>query len=158
MAAKLSNNVLEMKFMKKTKEKCEKEAEEERRKNLFDSEIPEHLIKGGDLCIMEPSFVPCLQLLNGRFSYRGMNPEIEKLMEENNLKNLDKLKQMDGISAKEMADRYSTLVDSMQKKFTTKRKWTEQNKNKNEDEDVVICSSSYKTNNKRFKFRKPIDT
>ncbi|GBN98139.1 hypothetical protein AVEN_265231-1, partial [Araneus ventricosus] len=75
--AKLSSNVLEMKFMKKSKEKSEMEAEEEKRKIMFESEIPDDLIKGGDLCVMEPSFVPCLQLLSGRFSFKGMNPEIE---------------------------------------------------------------------------------
>ncbi|PRD32959.1 UNVERIFIED_CONTAM: hypothetical protein NCL1_18894 [Trichonephila clavipes] len=44
---KLSSHVLEMKFMKKSKEKCEMEAEEEKRKILFESEIPDALIKGG---------------------------------------------------------------------------------------------------------------
>ncbi|GFY61039.1 uncharacterized protein TNIN_445071 [Trichonephila inaurata madagascariensis] len=91
--------------MKKSKEKCEMEAEEEKRKILFESEIPDALIKGGDLCIMEPSFVPCLQLLNGRFSFKGANPEIERLMEESEQRDPEKLKKMDGVSDQEMAGR-----------------------------------------------------
>ncbi|GFR04893.1 m-phase phosphoprotein 6 [Trichonephila clavata] len=143
---KLSSHVLEMKFMKKSKEKCEMEAEEEKRKILFESEIPDALIKEGDLCVMEPSFVPCLQLLNGRFSFKGANPEIERLMEENEQKDLEKLKKMDGVSDQEMAERYSTLVSSMKKKFSTKRKWTAEN---GASDDDVISSDDEK--NSRYK-------
>jgi len=142
---------------KKSKEKCEQEAEEEKRKVLFESEIPDSLIKGGDLCIMESSFVPCLQLLNGRFSFKGMNPEIEKLMEENNLKNIDKLKQMDGISDKEMAERYSSLL-GMKRKFTNKRKWAAENTIDAED-DIIVCSDEPQFKNKKsLKFRIPQDS
>ncbi|GFS36921.1 uncharacterized protein NPIL_317221 [Nephila pilipes] len=160
--AKLSSNVLEMKFMKKSKEKCEMEAEEEKRKILFESEIPDALIRGGDLCVMEPSFVPCLQLLNGRFSFKGMNPEIEKLMEEGEQNNLEKLKQMDGISNTEMVERYTTLMSSMQKKFTTKRKWVAKDDSCEEEDDiddVVICSNkTKKRKDKPLKFRRPPDS
>ncbi|XP_055950262.1 M-phase phosphoprotein 6-like [Argiope bruennichi] len=151
--AKLSSNVLEMKFMKKSKEKSELEAEEERRKIMFESEIPDALIRGGDLCIIEPSFVPCLQLLNGRFSFKGMNPEIEKLMREDEQKDLDKLKKMDGISDQEMAERYSSLV-AIKKKFTSKRKWTAENN----DDDDVSCSPERSYADKPLKFRKPKDS
>lgn len=154
--AKLSSNVLEMKFMKKSKEKCEMEAEEEKRKILFESEIPDALIKEGDLCVMEPSFVPCLQLSNGRFSFKGANREIEKLMEEIEQKDPEKLKQMDGISDKEMAERYSTLVGTIKKKFTSKRKWAAENA---ADDDVIVYScDAKKSKNKPLKFRRPPDS
>ncbi|GBM99585.1 hypothetical protein AVEN_167943-1 [Araneus ventricosus] len=151
--AKLSSNVLEMKFMKKSKEKSEMEAEEEKRKIMFESEISDDLIKGGDLCVMEPSFVPCLQLLSGRFSFKGMNPEIEKLMREDEQKDLDKLRKMDGISDQEMAQRYSSMV-AIKKKFTTKRKWTAENK----DDDDIVCVSPGTNKDKPLKFRKPKDS
>ncbi|KFM59940.1 M-phase phosphoprotein 6, partial [Stegodyphus mimosarum] len=141
--AKLSSNVLQMKFMKKSKEKCEKEAEEERRKIMFENEFSDTLIREGNLCRMESSFIPCLQLLNGRFSFRGVNPEIEKLMEENEMKDMEKLKKMDGISNQEMAQRYSTLIGTMKRKFTSKRKWTAENDG---DDDVLCCTPLHTSN------------
>ncbi|XP_054714939.1 M-phase phosphoprotein 6-like [Uloborus diversus] len=150
----LSSTLLNLKFMKKSKEKCENDAEEEKRKILFDSEIPDDLIRGGDLCIMEPSFVPCLQLWNGRLSFKGMNPEIEKLMVEDEMKDMDKFKKMDGVSDSEMVQRYTSLIGTVQKKFTPKRK-----RNVEPEDDVICCSTpeaaSFKNKDKRPKFRKP---
>ncbi|KAG8175445.1 hypothetical protein JTE90_001816 [Oedothorax gibbosus] len=152
---KLSSGVLEMKFMKKSKEKCQEEAEEEKRKSLFESEIPDELIKGSDFCVMEPSFVPCEKLIYGRLSFLGMNPEIEKLMEETEQKDMDKLKRMDGISNKEMAERYTSLIGNMKKKFTTKRKWAAENVQNSDDEETSPRVNKSQRTDKPLKFKKP---
>ncbi|GIY23782.1 uncharacterized protein CEXT_432971 [Caerostris extrusa] len=139
----------------KSKEKSEREAEERKIRNIFetDSDVS---IKGGNVYVMEPSFVPILQLVNGRFSFKGMNPEIEKLMEENEQKDPEKLKQMDGISNQVMAERYSTLINTMQKKFTPKRKWVTQKDD--DDDDEIYCSYDSTKKSNKLKFRKPNDS
>lgn len=78
--ASLSKNVLSMKFMQRTKEKIEEK-----------QEVETLIGKVGDDCKDRPeidvwktedSYVPCQNLLFGRMSFRGFNPEIERLMAE----------------------------------------------------------------------------
>uniref|UniRef100_A0A6M2DJY0 Putative m-phase phosphoprotein 6 n=1 Tax=Xenopsylla cheopis TaxID=163159 RepID=A0A6M2DJY0_XENCH len=77
---KLSKSILEMKFMKKTKEKFMKEEEDEESRNMYSNEITDRMNKNSQY-IEEPSLAICENLLVGRLSYKGMNPEIERLLE-----------------------------------------------------------------------------
>lgn len=79
--ARLSKSILDMKFMKRTKEKVLKEEDDERSRAMYSSEITEKMKKGDCPYIMESSYVPCENLTDGRYSFRGMNPEIERLIE-----------------------------------------------------------------------------
>ena len=54
---KLSKNVLEMKFMKRTKEKTEIEAENEERQAMFANSITTAMKHQGSRFITEPSYV-----------------------------------------------------------------------------------------------------
>lgn len=73
-------------------------------------------------CIIEPSFVPCENLIVGRLSFLGMNPEIERIMELEQTANDQKKKVNEkDVSDLEMANRYNTLVGTVSRKFSTKR-------------------------------------
>lgn len=128
--------------MKRSKEKIEQKKEELEKKALFETEIIDLLKKEGKRFLIEPSYAPCEQLVFGRMSFKGMNPEIEKLMEEKQAIPLAQLKKMGGISDKEFAQRYSTLNDTIAKKFNKKRKRS----------DNFLSEGT-----KKLKFRKPDD-
>ena len=75
--------------------------------------------------IEEQSFLLCEDLLYGRMSFRGFNPEVEKLMLQMNTKNKaeeveEQTVELD-VSDEEMARRYETLVGTIGKKFAKKR-------------------------------------
>nr|CAH0109201.1 unnamed protein product [Daphnia galeata] len=76
----LSKNLLEMKFMKRTKEKTEKELEDEERQEAFANEITSAMLSHGSKFLMESSYSACENLSFGRMSFKGANPEIEKIM------------------------------------------------------------------------------
>lgn len=62
--------------------------------------------------IIEPSFVFCERLIEGRLSFQGMNPEIERLMELEEIAKRGKLGKAENdneaeISDSEMANRWS---------------------------------------------------
>ncbi|XP_073826414.1 M-phase phosphoprotein 6 [Musca autumnalis] len=78
---KLSKGILEMKFMQRTKEKVNKEMEAEEGREMYSNEITERMKNSKSNFIIEPSFVHCENLIEGRLSFRGMNPEIERLLE-----------------------------------------------------------------------------
>lgn len=121
--AKLSKGLLDMKFMKKTKERVEKEEDDAEGQAMYSSEITEEMKQSGNINFSEVSIVGCRDLIEGRLSFRGMNPEIEKLMNDEYAKKLDeaeKRKEKD-VTDVEMAKGYSTLVDTMDKKFQNKR-------------------------------------
>lgn len=66
----------------------------------------------------------CEQLRDGRVSYQGMNPEIEKLMEleENARLAKTQLKRETDVSDEQMAKRWKpSEVTTMENKFKTKR-------------------------------------
>lgn len=71
-----------MKFMKRTKEKVEKQEFQEEGEEYFGNELTKRMKKDSERFIIEPSYVFCEKLVDGRISFQGMNPEIEKLMEE----------------------------------------------------------------------------
>ncbi|KAF2881375.1 hypothetical protein ILUMI_24818 [Ignelater luminosus] len=121
--AKLSKGLLDMKFMKKTKERVEKEEDDAEGQAMYSSEITEEMKQSGNINFSQVSIVGCKDLIEGRLSFKGMNPEIEKLMNDEYAKKLDeaeKRKEKD-VTDTEMAKGYSTLVDTMDKKFQNKK-------------------------------------
>lgn len=76
----------------------------------------------GHLIFIESNISQCKDLLDGRLSFGGMNPEIEKLMSNDYVKKFEaseKAKEKD-VSDVEMAKGYSTLVNTMNNKFKSK--------------------------------------
>lgn len=85
---KLPKSVLDMKFMKKTKERIEREIENiQGHESLYSNIITSEMRSATGNYISESSFIYCEDLMEGRLSFKGMNPEIERLMELKNQKN-----------------------------------------------------------------------
>merc|ERR1712071_31501 len=117
----LSKNLLEMKFMKRTKEKTEKELEDEERQTTFANEITSAMLSHGSNFIMENSYVVCENLSFGRMSFKGANVEIEKLMKKAaNMKNpgsaVDQVL-LDEKDADVKADEVVSLTQTIGRKF-----------------------------------------
>lgn len=127
-----------------------KQLEEEEKKIISDEhwflDLPE-LKEKESFIIEERSFLPCEDFLYGRMSFKGFNPEIEKLMVQMNCKTTaeeevleDGKMEMD-VSDEEMARRYESLVGSIKKKFAKKR---DHKVIQEEDENSNIKSSKVK--------------
>ncbi|XP_058129494.1 M-phase phosphoprotein 6 [Anopheles ziemanni] len=128
---KLSKGILQMKFMSRTKEKVEKEADAEKGRALYASEITDKMLHESIKYILEPSYVPCEDLIDGRVSYGGMNPEIERIIaietgidiaKQQREEAVKDAKMTTDVPDAEMAKFYSTVVNSMNKKYQTKPK------------------------------------
>ncbi|KAK2880661.1 M-phase phosphoprotein 6 isoform X2 [Channa argus] len=131
-SVKLSKNLLRMKFMQRGLDAETKKQLEEVEKRIISDEhwyldLPELKAKE-NLIIEEKSFVPCEELNYGRMSFKGFNPEVEKLMALLNPKHEEMKREEEEISRmqtdvtdEEMALRYESLVTSMKKKFLKKR-------------------------------------
>lgn len=140
---KLSKNLLRMKFMQRGLDsETKKQLEEEERKMISDEhwylDLPE-LKEKESFIVEEQSFSLCEDLLYGRMSFRGFNPEVEKLMLQMNSKNRAEAAEEDetvevDVSDEEMARRYETLVGTIGKKFVKKR----DRANYEEDENGTI--------------------
>ncbi|KAL3281001.1 hypothetical protein HHI36_004225 [Cryptolaemus montrouzieri] len=120
----LSKGILEMKFMKKSKEKALKQLEDEESRKLYSKEISEEMKRTGNIVFIETSVFNCKNMVEGRFSFGGMNPDIEKLMANDYvdmLNQIEESKEKD-ITDIEMAKGYSSVVETMQKKFNKKTK------------------------------------
>ncbi|CAG9860054.1 unnamed protein product [Phyllotreta striolata] len=124
----LSKTILEMKFMKKTKEKVEKALEDKEGNAMYSNEITEEMRRSGNLVFVSTSITNCKNLIDGRLSFGGMNADIEKIManEFAKLVEQEEKKKEKDVTDVEMAQGYSTLVNNMAKKFNKKSK----NKNK----------------------------
>ncbi|XP_071447248.1 M-phase phosphoprotein 6 [Hetaerina americana] len=123
---KLSKNILEMKFMKRSKDKAEKEKEDEDRQIMFSHEITPGMKESR--YILERSFVPCEDLISGRLSFHGFNPAVECIMkaqaeEEEARAQIEKeaaeRKAEKDISDEEMAWQYGALSGTLSRKFKT---------------------------------------
>ncbi|KAG8227577.1 hypothetical protein J437_LFUL000677 [Ladona fulva] len=121
---KLSKNILEMKFMKRSKEKAEKEKEDEERQIMFSHEITPGMKESN--YVLEPSFIPCEDLILGRLSYHGFNPVVERMMqeridEEESKARVEKAaaerRAEKDVSDEEMAWKYGTLSGTISRKF-----------------------------------------
>lgn len=119
---RLSKGILEMKFMKRTKEKVEKEDADAEGRAMYANEITEKMIHGSNF-IIEPSYVSCENLISGRLSFRGMNPEIERLMELDKAEKQGKLQETNrstmeaDVNDDEMVEYYSNVVKTMKRKY-----------------------------------------
>lgn len=122
---KLPKSILEMKFMKKSKEKIEKELEiTEGYDDLYSNVITNQMRQASGNFITEPSFIYCESLIEGRVSYKGMNPEIERLMELESKPEEDMLKD---VSDEILAKKFQSLKRTKQRSHkdfgpTAKRK------------------------------------
>uniref|UniRef100_A0A674JFT2 M-phase phosphoprotein 6 n=1 Tax=Terrapene triunguis TaxID=2587831 RepID=A0A674JFT2_9SAUR len=126
-----------------------KQLEEEEKKIISEEhwylDLPE-LKEKESFIIEERSFMPCEDLLYGRMSFKGFNPEIEKLMIQMNSRykkeeiEADDTAEAD-VSDEEMARRYETLVGTIGKKFLKKR---DQRVLQDEDENSNMTPSKAK--------------
>ncbi|XP_008291804.1 M-phase phosphoprotein 6 isoform X1 [Stegastes partitus] len=93
-----------------------------------------------NLIIEERSFVPCEDLRFGRVSFKGFNPEVEKLMvlmnpkeEKEERDEEDERRMQTDVTDEEMALRYESLVGSMKKKFAKKRERAAMDEDENQN-------------------------
>ncbi|KAM7002248.1 M-phase phosphoprotein 6 [Tautogolabrus adspersus] len=158
-SVKLSKNLLRMKFMQRGLDaETKKQLEEDEKRIISDEhwylDLPELKTKE-NLIIEEKSFVPCEELKYGRISFKGFNPEVEKLMllmnpkDETEKEEEEPSRMQTDVTDEEMALRYESLVGSMKKKFAKKRE-----RAATEEEDVN--QNVVETNTKRA-FLKPQD-
>ncbi|XP_028050390.1 M-phase phosphoprotein 6 [Monomorium pharaonis] len=141
----LSKSILDMKFMKRTKDKVEKEQFQEEGEEYFGSELTSRMKKASGNFFMEPSYVFCEKLIDGRLSFQGMNPAIEKLMEtkENAKRTKEEVKEVD-VSDEQMTVQWK----KMRAKFDTMNRHRKPyHKKNNEDEPLE----------KKVKFSNSID-
>ena len=109
--------------MKRTKERTQIEIENEERQTMFADFISDAMKHQGSRFIGEPSYVNIENLSFGRMAFNGMNPEIEKMAEEERLKveeAEDKKREKD-VQDEEMTEFYSSMASTISKKFATKR-------------------------------------
>ncbi|KAI0225639.1 M-phase phosphoprotein 6 [Lamellibrachia satsuma] len=158
----LSRNLLGMKFMQRSAARKEYEKNELKQRIIDDEhwviDIPT-LEKDESQYVIESSYAKLNSLQFGRQSYQRFNPEIEKLMQSNNvekgLADAEEREQEMGVSDDEMTERYSSLVGTISKKFAKKRKSDGQC---NTSQDGDGNASAKKTKKKRKKqFMKPTD-
>ncbi|KAK3914015.1 M-phase phosphoprotein 6 [Frankliniella fusca] len=154
----LSKGILDMKFMKKSKEKVEREQQDLESQDLFANDITKALKSSkGSQFIIEHSMVPIETLLNGRMSFKGMNPEIERLMEQEtrDLQEQEKARQRLESNKPEISDSEMAkhLGKTISKKFNSKRNGHGSDDSEESDEDAEPESSPPK----RGKFLKPSD-
>ncbi|XP_065202923.1 M-phase phosphoprotein 6 [Planococcus citri] len=123
---KLSKNLLEMKFMRTSRDRIVQETEDEESRVLFGN-ISDELKSSSSKYILQPSWAICEGLKCGRRSFRGMNPVIERIMaldedDKTGVKRQIKEEDVD-VTAEEMAkfrQEESTLVETVAKKFRPK--------------------------------------
>lgn len=108
-----------MKFMKRTKEKVEREQFQEEGEEYFGNELTKRMKQESERFIIEPSYIFCENLIEGRLSFHGVNPEIEKLMEaeQNNNNAVEEAKKEKDISDEQMAENWK---GNNKKKMKTK--------------------------------------
>lgn len=94
---------------------------------------------------MEPSYVFCEKLINGRLSFQGMNPAIEKLMEAKNNTKVETKQEAD-ISDEQMTIQWK----KMRMKF-------DKNRHKKQQHRQISDASEGETLKKKPKFLKPAD-
>ncbi|XP_035742115.1 M-phase phosphoprotein 6-like [Vespa mandarinia] len=141
--SKLSKSILQMKFMKRTKEKVEKQMIEKEGEEYFSGQLSIQMKNESEKFIIEPSYVFCEKLIDGRLSFQGMNPELEKLLE---IENVDKQIELEKKQEADVTD------EQMVKQWINLRK--KKNKFKRTKK---IKNNINQPLNKNPKFLKPID-
>ncbi|KAI1277989.1 M-phase phosphoprotein 6 [Halotydeus destructor] len=105
----LSKNLLQMKFMQRTKEKHDLKEEEDKSAHLLDKDVQIESSNRFRVRV-EPSYEVCEQLVFGRMSFKGCNVEIERLMQEKNqIKEAQAPANVVDVSNKEMVNRYRKI-------------------------------------------------
>lgn len=119
---KLSKSILEMKFMKRTKEKVLKEEDDAQSRAMYSNEITDKMRKNENIYIIEPSYLHFEDINEGRYSFRGMNPEIERLMELEEQEKLAKLDQnvKKDVTDQDMSAYYGNMKKTIERKFQSK--------------------------------------
>uniref|UniRef100_A0A182MYA8 M-phase phosphoprotein 6 n=1 Tax=Anopheles dirus TaxID=7168 RepID=A0A182MYA8_9DIPT len=127
----LSKGILQMKFMSRTKEKLDKQADDAKGRALYASEITDKMLNETVKYIIETSYVPCENLIEGRVSYGGMNPEIERILEIESGVDVDRRERQEAarqakmekdVPDAEMAKFYSNVVQTINKKYDNHKK------------------------------------
>ena len=109
--------------MKRTKERTEREEDTEKSQAIYSDFISAAMKHQGSRFIIEPSYVNIENLSFGRFAYHGMNPEIEKMLDDERVikEELEAVKNEKDVQDEEMVEYYSSLGNTISKKFATKR-------------------------------------
>lgn len=163
MAAKtkLSKGILEMKFMKRTRDKVIKEEDDEEGRAMYASQITDRMLRQGECpYIVESSFVPCENLVEGRFSFRGMNPEIERLLELEELARQAAMSKdiKQDVTDQEMADQYyGNLSNTMAKAYDRRGNNNQKHQNRRKMNLPDPTNQQRHSNPKRPRFIKPDD-
>ncbi|XP_052861307.1 M-phase phosphoprotein 6 [Anopheles cruzii] len=127
----LSKAILQMKFMSRTKEKFDREADNAKGRALYASEITDKMLNEACKYVIETSYVPCEDLIEGRISFGGMNPEIERILEQESgaesaqrerAEAIKNSKMQKDVPDAEMAQFYSSVMKSVHKKYDSNRK------------------------------------
>ncbi|KAM4554234.1 M-phase phosphoprotein 6 [Fundulus diaphanus] len=153
-SVRLSKNLLRMKFMQRGLDaEAKKQLEEDEKRIISDEhwylDLPDLKAKE-NMIIEEKSLVPCEDLFFGRLSFKGFNPEVEKLMLLLNPKDKKEEEEEDvshmqtDVTDEEMALRYESLVGTLKKKFAKKRERAAM------DEEDVNQNVVEKTSKKAF--------
>lgn len=118
-----------MKFMKRKAEAdYRRQLEDERQRAIIESHWVLKGTEDGDSCIeFEASYTRCEDLYpSGRMSFKNFNPTIEKMFKEmlteEDMTRSEEREREETVSDEEMAKRYESLVGTVAKKFSSKRK------------------------------------
>lgn len=100
-----------MKFMKRTKDKVEKQQFQEEGEEYFGSTLTSRMKEASGKFFIESSYIFCEGLIDGRLSFQGMNPTIEKLMEarENAKRAQTEIKEEVDVSDDQMAVQWQKM-------------------------------------------------
>lgn len=127
---RLSRGLLDMKFMQRTKAKVAKEDDDEQSRAMYSNEMNQKMLNSNSNFIIEPSYSICAGLIDGRLSFRGMNPELERLMELEQAEKQGNTRpeQPKEVNDQEMAEIYyanqaPAASRTMNKKFVTKNEY-----------------------------------
>lgn len=126
---KLSKHLMQMKFMQRGSIREEQEQLRSEHQRAIDDEhwVLDVPLSTESKCTftVEPSFVICENLMFGRRSFRGFNPEIEKICStiesDEALRKAEEREKETSVNDEEMAERYQSLVGTIAKKFTKRR-------------------------------------
>lgn len=156
----LSKNLMAMKFMKrKVEADHRRQLEEERQRAIEESHwVLEGQEDKGSCIEFEPSYVKCDNLYpSGRMSFKNFNPAVEKMFKEmvakKDMARSEEWEREESVSDEEMARRYETIVGTVAKKFSTKRKWSSGGINF----EAVSPSIKEPAKKKKREFMKPTD-
>ncbi|XP_046843090.1 M-phase phosphoprotein 6-like [Xenia sp. Carnegie-2017] len=149
-----------MKFMQRTEEaKLRQKLEEEEKREIDETHWVldnEESAKDVNVWEYEPSFVVCENLLpTGRMSFKKFNPTIEKLFKEivtqKELAECEDREREECVTDEQMVERFNSLIDTVDKKFSAKRK----RQNVAHEENTFYTEQARRSKKQKMKFKKP---